>query len=98
MGWNRHARRADTTTPDIVGELRERHYIVEHLGRPVDILVRNPRWPTNTWKLLECKSRKLKSGKPVLDKRQKDQQEFCEQHQVPYVTTAEEALRALGDL
>jgi hypothetical protein len=34
----------------------------------------------------------------AMDKRQKDQQEFCEQHQVPYVTTAEEALNALGDL
>lgn len=97
MSWNRHAKRADKSTQKIVDELRALHYVVVHVGRPVDLLVRHPRWPVNTWQLLECKSHKLKSGAPVLDKRQQEQQEFCAEHGVPYVTTSLEALLALGE-
>lgn len=97
MSWNRHAKRADTSTQKIVDELRALHYVVVHVGRPVDLLVTHAKWPANTWKLLECKSHKLKNGQVKLRKDQQDQQEFCAEHNVPYVTTSFEALLALGE-
>jgi hypothetical protein len=97
MSFNRYAKRADKTTQKIVDELRALGFHVKHLGLPVDLMVRKPSWPKNTWKLLECKSRKLKNGEVVLDKRQVEQAEFCAEHNVPYVTDSFEALLALGE-
>jgi len=45
MGYNRFARKADTTTQRIVDELRAVGYVVEYIGRPVDIMVSHPTWP-----------------------------------------------------
>jgi len=92
MGYNRFARKADTTTQRIVDELRAVGYVVEHIGRPVDIMVSHPTWPPNTWKLLECKSEKLKNGQVKLRKDQEKQRAFCAEHGVPYVLTGEEAI------
>jgi hypothetical protein len=97
VSFNRYAKRADKTTRTIVEGLRARGYSVEHIGRPTDLLVGHARWGRNLFKLLECKSRKLKSGQVVLDKRQDGQREFCERHGVPYVTDVFEALLALGE-
>lgn len=97
MGFNRYARRADNSTQQIVDELRALGFTVEHIGKPTDLLVTHTKWGVNVWKLLECKSRKKKSGAIVLDKRQKVQRDFCERHGVPYVTDSFEALLALGE-
>ena len=97
MSFNRYAKRPDTVTKSIVEELRARGYVVEYVDKPTDLLVRHPTWPANWFRMLECKSRKKKSGEIVLDKRQKEQQEFCSAHGVPYVTDAFEARLALGE-
>lgn len=88
--------RSDTTTDAIVEELRNRGYVVRHIGRPVDLLVRHPRWPINTWKLLECKSPTPK-GELKLRKDQEEQQKFCAEHGVPYAISPLEALHAMGE-
>lgn len=87
----------DATTQQIVDELRALGFTVEYLGRPVDLLVTHKKWGRNIFKLLECKSRKDAKGNVVLDKRQKEQQVFCFEHSVPYVTDSFEALLALGE-
>lgn len=97
MSWKYHKDKPDAVTEKIVEELRARGYEVVHLGRPTDLLVRHKGWCSNWWRLLECKSRKLKGGKVVLDKRQKEQLEFCEKQKVPYVTDVFEARLALGE-
>lgn len=98
MSFNRYARRADKQTQSIVDGLRAIGYTVEYIDKPVDLAVNHPRMGKNVWKLLECKSRKLKNGQVVLDKRQKDQAEFCAKHEVPYVTDVWEARLALGEM
>jgi hypothetical protein len=98
MSWKYRKDKPDKTTESIVSELRARGYTVEHIGRPTDLLVRHQSWPKNIFRMLECKSRKKKNGEVVLDKRQKEQQEFCRVHGVPYVTDAFEARLALGEV
>ena len=88
--------RSDTTTDTIVSELRKRGYVVKHIGRPVDLLITHPRWPHNTWKLLECKSPSPK-GELKLRKDQEEQRKFCEDNRVPYAICALEALNAMGE-
>jgi len=88
--------RSDTTTDAIVEELRNHQYIVYHVKRPTDLLIRHPSWPLNTWKLLECKSPTPK-GQPKLRKDQEDQQKFCAEHGVPYAISPLEALHAMGE-
>lgn len=52
-----------------------------------------------TWKLIESKNPMSKSnGAPRLDPRQVAQAEFCARTNTPYVTTPEEALKALGEI
>lgn len=97
MSWKYRKDKPDAVTEKIVGELRGRGYAVELVGKPTDLLIRHPSWPKNWFRMLECKSRKLKNGKVALDKRQKDQAEFCETHGVPYVTDVFEARLALGE-
>lgn len=98
MSFNRYAKRPDKTTKGIVDGLRAMGYVVEYVDRPTDLLVRHRSWPKNLFRMLECKSRKKKSGEIVLDKRQKEQQEFCAEHGVPYVTDLFEARLALGEV
>jgi hypothetical protein len=98
VSWKYRKDKPDAVTEDIVKGLRKCGYQVELVGRPTDLLVRHPRWPQNLFKMLECKTRKLKNGKVVLDKRQKAQIEFCKTHGVPYVTDVFEALLALGEV
>jgi hypothetical protein len=98
VSFNRYAKRPDKTTKAIVDGLRTRGYVVEYIDRPTDIAVTHARFGKNVWKFLECKSRKLKNGEVVLDKRQKEQREFCAKHGVPYVTDVFEALLALGEV
>lgn len=96
MSFRRHNDKPDVPTQQIVDELRALHFDVEHIGRPVDLLVRAPGWPMNTWMLMEVKRPANKKGSPRLDKRQKEQAAFCAEHAVPYVTTTEQALSYLG--
>lgn len=96
MSFNRYARRKDTTTDSIVTELRARQYIVYHVGRPTDLLIRHPSWPLNTWKLLECKSPSPR-GTLKLRKDQEEQTKFCAEHGVPYAMNGAEALMAMGE-
>jgi hypothetical protein len=97
VGFNRYAKRADTTTQQIVDELRALGFHVEHIGLPVDLAVHHPKWGKNTWKFLEVKSRKKASGEVVLDKRQQKQADFCKDYGVPYVCDTFEALLSLGE-
>ena len=97
MSWRYRKDKPDAVTEKIVEELRARGYECVYLGQPTDLLVRHNSWCKNWWRLIECKSRKLKSGKVQLDKRQKEQQQFCEEHGVPYVTDCFEARLALGE-
>lgn len=91
------ARKRDKAEALIVRELRARGFLVIHLDEPCDLVVTHKKWGKNVWKFLECKSRKLKSGEVVLDKRQQKQADFCEEYGVPYVTDGFEALLALGE-
>ena len=95
----RRASKVDSTQAGIVDMLRAFGFTVIVIGRPTDLLVRRNSWPLNTWKLLECKvpNRKVKPGyRPRSD--QEAQQTFCKEHGVPYVTTPQEALDAVGRL
>jgi hypothetical protein len=94
VSFLRYARRADTTQPTIVDDLRSCGYTVIVIGKPVDVLVRHPTWPTNTWKLLELKTKNRKDGyKPRAD--QLEQAKFCEAQGVPYIFDTEMALTYL---
>lgn len=96
MSFRRHSEKPDAPTQKIVDELRSMCFDVIHVGRPVDLLVRAPNWPENTWKLVEVKRPANKAGSPRLDKRQKEQAEFCAVHGVPYVTSTQQLLESLG--
>lgn len=98
MSFNRYAKRPDSVTESIVRDLRELGFVVTFIGLPVDLLVTHPKWGENAFKLLEVKSNKKKrTNEVVLDKRQKEQAEFCAKHGVPYATSTFEALLALGE-
>jgi hypothetical protein len=96
VSFRRHSDKPDAPAQKIIDELLALHFEVEHIGRPVDLLVRAPGWPMNRWMLLEVKRPANKRNDPRLDKRQKAQAEFCALQGVPYVTNTEQALIALG--
>lgn len=98
MGYKRPQKhRPDTTAPAIIQELETRGFKVVRIGRPVDLLVTHPKWPVNTWRLLECKTPSGKEAKLKLRKDQEEQQAFCAQHGVPYAISPLEALHAMGE-
>lgn len=93
MSFLRYAKRNDTTQAAIVEAIRKAGWACYVIGFPVDLLCyRDDRGV----RLLECKSPKNKRGEPRLDKRQGQQRAFVELTRTPYVTTPEEALRALA--
>lgn len=95
MGLPRHAAKSDANQPDIVKALRKAGWTVTVLRWPVDLLCDKH----GVVRLLEVKEPTGKRApKPRLDKRQVEQAEFCARTRTPYVTTAEEALRALGEI
>ena len=96
MSYRRHNDKPDQVTQRIVDELRALHFDALYIGRPVDLAVRAPGWPMNTWMLVEVKRPANKKGSPRLDKRQKEQAAFCAEHGVPYITSTEQALEYLG--
>lgn len=91
-----YARRTDTSQPAIVKALREAGWHVWIIGRPVDLLC----WKAGKgFRCLEAKTaRGKKNPKAVIDKRQKEQIEFIETTGTRRVTTAFEALLALGEV
>lgn len=95
MSLNRWARKADTSQPAIVDELKACGVDVVVIGKPVDLLCRLRGSPSNTWRLIEVKTA-TKTGKlPSVDKRQKDQTKFCIDYNVPFCTTTEQVLEYL---
>jgi hypothetical protein len=95
MSIHRYATRVDTTQSAIVEALRKAGWTVTQLKWPVDLLCDKH----GVIRLLEVKVPVGKRApKPRLDKRQAAQAEFCARTNTPYVTTPEEALRALGEL
>jgi Holliday junction resolvase len=91
----RYAARVDATQAEIVEAIRKAGWNVVQLKHPVDLLCDK----NGVIKLLECKTPKGKrSPKLKLRKDQQAQAEFCRRTMTPYVTTAEEALRALGEI
>ena len=88
--------RVDLSQAAIIEALEKAGWeVFRHL--PVDLLCRRRR--DGKLALIEAKTRRAKkSNQVLLDKRQRAQAEFCERTGTPYVTTAEEALRALGEI
>jgi hypothetical protein len=88
--------RVDLSQAEIIEALEKAGWeVFRHL--PVDLLCRRRR--DGKLALIEAKTRRAKkSNQVLLDKRQRTQAEFCERTGTPYVTTAEEALRALGEI
>jgi hypothetical protein len=95
VSFNRYARRKDTSHDEIVQALRNAGWSVFEIGRPVDLLV----WKAaKGFRCLEVKTaRGKRNPKAVIDRRQKQQIEFIETTGTPRVTTAFEALLAVGE-
>lgn len=94
--------RVDANQPEIVEALRAAGCDVEIIGRPVDLLVRRRSWgwAQNMWTLMEVKD-PTKTGRtytmqPSKAAKMKKQLEFIAAHNVPVVTTPEQALQAVG--
>lgn len=96
MSFNRYARRPDESQPAIVEALRNAGWSVWIIGRPVDLLC----WkPGRGFRCLEAKTAYgKKNPKAVIDKRQKEQIEFIDVTGTPRVTSAQEALLAVGEV
>lgn len=87
--------RPDNTQKSIVAELRKRHYTVEIIGQPVDLIVRHPTWRPNFWVMAECKTANRADGTYKPRKDQADQTNYCIAHIIPMWTTLEAALEYL---
>lgn len=88
--------RVDLSQAEIIDALEKAGWEVFR-DLPVDLLCRRHR--DGKLALIEAKTRRAKkSNQVLLDKRQRTQAEFCARTGTPYVTTAEEALRALGEI
>lgn len=96
MSFKRHSEKPDAPTQKIVDEMRALGFVVEHIGRPVDLAISHPSWLPNTWRLVEVKRPANKRGSPRLDKRQKAQAAFVAAHGIPYVTSTKQLIEALG--
>mgnify|MGYP001604789624 CR=1 FL=1 len=83
----RYAARVDTTQTYIVAALRAAGHEVIIQREPTDLLVRLRAF-RNLWVMIECKT----PGKNLKRKDQPEQVEFCRAHDIPRVTTAQEAL------
>lgn len=91
--WSRH--RVDFSQAEIIAALEKAGYEV-YRQLPVDLLVRKR--SNGRLALLECKTATGKRNPTAKWRRdQETQNEFCRRTNTPRVTTAEEALRALGD-
>lgn len=90
----KYAARADSTQKDIIEALRKAGWEVHVIRKPVDLLcIKHGRK-----ELLEAKTATGKRNPTAKWRRdQETQNEFCRRTNTPRVTTAEEALRALGD-
>lgn len=91
----RYAKKVDSTQAAIVEGLRKMGYDVYPVGQPVDLLVHWMRGSAHMLRTLECKSPTNKAGAPKLDKRSRQQADFCERTGTPYVVTLEQAVAAL---
>lgn len=96
MSFNRYARNSDASQPEIVKALRDAGWSVWIIGRPVDLLC----WKAGRgFRCLEAKTaRGKRNPKAVIDKRQKEQIEFISRTGTPRVTSASEALLAVGEI
>jgi len=93
LSIKRWAARTDETQPEIVKEIRKAGWKVWIIGLPVDLLCWHP--TADVWQPLECKTPNAK-GKAKLDKRQIEQNEFCDTTFTPRVTTPEQAIEFLN--
>ena len=94
MSKPRYAARRDAVEPDIVEAIEAAGCVVYRELR-CDLLVRKHSDPPGIMRTLENKSHQRKDGSARLDKRQREQAEFCALTGTPYVTTPEEAVEAL---
>ncbi len=88
----KYARKVDTTQADIVAALRKAGWLVWIISEPCDLLC----FRAGQFRTLECKTPRNKAGDPRRDKRQKAQDEFIALTGTPRVTSAEQALKAMG--
>lgn len=99
MSIRRWAARVDTTQKEIVAALRSAGYHVELIRKPVDLAVRHPRWPVNRWMFAEAKTPEGTKTKRVYTRaKMKKQTDFCKDQSIPLWTSAEQALRAVGEI
>lgn len=96
MSYNRYARRKDTSHDEIVSALRGAGWSVYEIGRPVDVLC----WKAaKGFRCLEIKTaRGKRDPKAVIDKRRIEQNDFISKTGTPRVTSAQEALLAVGEV
>lgn len=99
MSIRRWAARVDTTQKEIVAALRAAGYQVELIRKPVDLAVRHPRWPLNRWMFAEAKTLEGTKTKRVYARaKSKKQTDFCINQGIPLWTSAEQALKAVGEV
>jgi len=92
----RYAARRDTAEPDIVDALEKAGCTV-YRKLPTDLLVWHPRFGPGTFKVIEAKTLQGKRDPKIkIDKRQREQIEFCETTGTPRIATPEGALHWLG--
>lgn len=89
---SKYARKRDTSEGPIIAALERAGAEVWPLDYPVDLLIRF----REKWHLLEVKTPYGKAGKARKDSRQEAQITFIATTGTPVVTTAIEALRAIG--
>jgi hypothetical protein len=103
MGFRRRqVTRIDANAPEIVKALEDAGCDVITIGYPVDLLVRRKQWTwaQNMWMLMEVKDA-TKTGRtytmqPSKAAKMKRQLDFIAAHNVPVVTSIEQALAEVG--
>jgi hypothetical protein len=95
VSFLRYARRKDKSQDEIVAALRSAGWRVWIIGWPCDLLCFKRGRGLRT---LECKTARGKAGTAPLRKDQQEQNAFCEITETPRVTSAMEALQAVGEV
>lgn len=94
MGFNRYARKADKTQPEVMETLRACGYQVWDIGLPDDLLVWHPKFGANWFRMLSVKTPDDK-GRMRERKDRAEQNNFCAMTGTPRVGSGQHALMAL---
>lgn len=98
MRYRGYNAKRDDAEPDVVEALEKAGWEI-HREMPVDLLCLKRVAGALVIKLVEVKTPKgKKNPKARIDKRQVEQNEFLERHQIPRTCTAVDALKAVGEI